>query len=170
MIITRPILQRLSPSIREAAPQATDGSLQIPSLFSFVGLPPEPLFRAVTGVGATSSSVAVQVNAQVANAAQSILNPLSLLPGWWRLQIQGSYRSNYVLAGNTAGDFRIILADTVSNWQMVTKFAQLSGSQPIDFQMEFLISTQSFITSILDTNGVGQEHIYSLSIVAQRLL
>jgi hypothetical protein len=172
MLITKSLLNRLSPTIREAQPQNGDGGAVIRPQFSFVGLPPEPTFRQATpGAGTTQqSSFAIQTNAQVANAAQSITTMSRISQGYWRLRLQGAYRSNYVLATAQPGDFRILLTDAVSNWQIVTKFAQLSGSQEIFFQEEFMIQNVLDLTAILDANGVGQEHIYSISAWFQRLL
>jgi hypothetical protein len=158
--------------IREASPQVSDGTVVVPSLFSFVGLPPEPTFRQVIpGAGVTQqSSFATQINGQVANAAQLITALCRLGAGYWRLKIRGAYRSNYVLATAQPGDFRVLAADAASNWQIVTRFAQLAGSQDIEFNEEFTIQNNIDLTAILDTNGVGQEHTYSLSVWAQRLL
>lgn len=169
MIITRPIVQRLSPAIREASSRIEDGTLTVPSLFSFVGMPPEPIFRS-GATGVNTSSFAIQQNGQVANAAQLIQTLCTMTPGWWRLQIQGSYRSNYVLGAATPGDFRILITDAVSNYQLVTKFAQVAGSQPIDVIVEFLIQNNVTISPILDANGAGQEHTFAVSAVGNRLL
>jgi hypothetical protein len=171
MLITKAVVNRLSPALREAQPQPGDGSMIVRSQFSFVGLPPEPTFRQVAGASIDqSSSFAIQKNAQVANAVSNTSTIARLLSGYWRLRIQGTYRSNYVLATAQPGDFRILLADLVSNFQITAKFAQLSGTQEILFVEEFVVPSFFDVTAILDTNGVGQEHTYSLSVWGQRLL
>ena len=173
MIITRPILQRLSPAIREAAPEVSDNTLNVPSLFSFVGLPGEPIRRPITAGGTHTSSVMQQHNAEVSNGAQNIVMFLVLTNGWWRIRIQGSYVSNYALITGVPGNFRIILANSTSNIQVVTKFAQAVGAQPIDFQEDFVFAEPDNVTqltAVLDANGAAQDHLYSLSIICQRLL
>lgn len=170
MIITRPILQRFSPAIQEAQPQVDDAILQIPPFFNLVGIPPEPIRRLlITGLTSSTSSV-VQANGQVANAGQQLVQIMKITPGWWRIFISLAYRSNYVLATATPGNFRVLLEDIASNFQLITAFAQLSGSQNINLEQDYLFTIDTTITTILDTNGVGQEHTYSGSFCAQRLL
>jgi predicted secreted protein len=172
MLIQKPLVNRLTPAIREAQPAPGDGVAIIRPAFSFVGLPPEPTFRqTVPGAGVTQqSSFVVQQGAQVANAAQSIVTICRISAGYWRCKIRGAYRSNYVLATAQPGDMRILFADAVSNWQVVTRFAQLAGAQDIEFNEEFLVQNVIDVTAILDANGVGQEHIYSVHVWMQRLL
>ena len=128
MIITRPILQRLSPAIQEAQPNADDAIITVNPNFALVGLPPEPLRRILTASQTTSTSSVIQLSGQVANAGQLNQNAFTITAGWWRLFISLAYRSNYVLATATSGNFRVLLADTTSNFQILTAFAQVSGS------------------------------------------
>ena len=69
MIINHPVLNRLSPGIREATASINDDKLLIPNTFVLSGLPPEPLFRSIGAGGKVfESSFSLQSNVQVANA------------------------------------------------------------------------------------------------------
>jgi hypothetical protein len=114
----------------------------------------------------------MQVNIQVANAAQASQNIVLLTPGWWRIKIVGSYRSSYALLTAQPGDMRILLADAVANVQIVTKFAAAaaSGPQDINYEDEILLPIMTTLTTILDGNGVGQEATVSIGVFCHRLL
>jgi hypothetical protein len=172
MIITRPVVQRLSPTIREATPQPSDGILQVPSLFSFVGLPPEPTqVQALAGT-VNQSSCLVQVVQQVANAVQSNQSVMTLGAGWWRVKFTGSYRSNFVLATNSGGDYRLILTiDGGSNVILVNRFATaLLPAQDVNFEWEFMVRQSAAFSSVLDANGAAQEHTIAGSFIVSKLL
>jgi len=171
MIISHPILNRFSPAIREAQPQIGDDVVHIANKFHLTGMPPEPLFRAGPLFGKVyESSFAIQFNSQVANGAQATAQIGTLGPGWWRLKLTGCYRSNYVEAAVNPGDYRFLMADLVSNWQAISIWAQLSGTQNIDFELELFLSQTLVMTSILDANGVGQAHAITLAVVGNKYL
>jgi hypothetical protein len=172
MLITRPILQRLSPSIREAAPQSTDGVVQVPSLFSFVGLPPEPTQVQALAGSVNQSSLVVQLVQQVANAIQSTQSVMTLGPGWWKVKFTGSYRSNYVLATNSGGDWRLILTiDGSSNVILFNRFATaLIPTQDAIAEWEFLVRGSAAFSSVLDANGAAQEHTIAGTFMGSKLL
>ena len=171
MIINHPVLNRLSPGIREATASINDDKLLIPNTFVLSGLPPEPLFRSIGAGGKVfESSFSLQSNVQVANAV-AVTTPLGRLnTGWWKLFARGCYRSNYVLGTPTPGDFRFLFSDAVSNWQWFAIFAQTVGSQNFNYEAEFFLQNTLDISHIMDTNGVGQEQTCSLSIQANKLM
>jgi hypothetical protein len=172
MIISRPIVQRLSPAIKEASQQASDGTVLVPSLFSFTGMPSEPI-SVQGGLGATNNTSAmVQVAQQVANAVQSTQGLMTLTSGWWRMKFTGSYRSNYVLATNAVGDYRLILQiDGSTNVVLFARHATaLLPAQGINVEYEFVFRSTASFTSVLDANGVGQEHSVAGTFLAMKLL
>jgi hypothetical protein len=171
MIITRPIVQRLSPVIREATQQTSDGTVQVPSLFSFVGMPPEPANIQNAAGSTNQSTLLVQVVQQVANAVQSVLSVMTLGPGWWRCKFTGSYRSNYVLTTNSGGDWRLIFTLDAANVILFNRFATVAlPTQDINHEWELLVRGTASFQSVLDSNGVAQEHTIAGTLMASKLL
>jgi len=171
MIINHSVLNRLSPGILEATPELGDNIIRIPPSFNFVGLPPEPMYRALPLTGKQfESSFSLQSNMSVANAVQAVTGIGVLTSGWWKLHFRGVYRSNYVEAAVNPGDYRFLLTDSVSNWQVVTMWAQLAGTQIINQDFELFIAQTYAMTHILDANAVGQSHAVCLSVSGNKLL
>jgi hypothetical protein len=176
MIIQRSFFSRFSPAIKEAVPQNDDRQLVVPSRFSLVGLPPEPLHLTGAGNNEQNSSFARTLNFSVTNAAASVDTPCRLSPGYWHIYILGSYSSNYASALVAGPDFAIAFVEAASNVTLVSRFAQLVGCQPFHDEFDIMISnpavlnsTNSF-TATLAANGVGQTHSLSYTLVCNRLL
>jgi len=176
MLITRPIVQRLSPAIREATSQVTDGTVVVPSLFSFVGLPPEPVLTAANPAPLQNSSFGARdFQNNPASSPSLITNQVQIGPGYWRLSLRGCYTANF--PGTTAfGDFIIAFNDANGGWGMATFYA-IGGTQIINHDVEILFQAPlpqgvvaGRIQCILGATGVGNSHKYDLTIIGSRLL
>ena len=171
MIITRGILHRLSPSIRESAPETGDDVVQVPPRFSFVGLPPEPQRVVASGINLLTTSGTIHVNGQVINGVQIVVSVMVLAAGYWRVHINGAYRSNYVVQSNLGGDWRLLLADGTSTAGLISVYASAASPvQKFDYVEEFLVRETLTFTQVLEANIATQEHTIDYSLVANRLL
>jgi len=168
MVINHPVLNRLSPSIREIEPQTGDDSLIIPNRFSFVGLPPEPLFIAGTSTSTQESSFATGTSATIANAGATSFPLCTLRNGYWSIRISGAYSANYVsvLQG---GDFQLNLSGPTQIAQILTRYAAV-GAQSFDTTFEVLIQQNHALAFLLNTNGVGNSHQASVHVLCNKLL
>ena len=174
MIIQRSILARLSPSLKQTVPDVNDGTMQVPANFSFVGLPPEPMFpQSVTG-GRSEGSFMREFTLQVLAGAGSNVQLGVLASGYWRIHIEAAYRSNYLLATSTAGNARIFIDNGSIAPSLVHVFASGTPTVPIvqriDFQEDFLFPVDQTIQLQMDTNIATQEHTMAGLLICQRLL
>ena len=169
MIINHPVLNRFAPSIREAVPQINDDKLIIPNTLQLVGLPPEPVFRALPGSSNTQeSSFTTEQNATVANAAAVSLNFGILRNGLWSLNIFVGYRANFV--GSTqAGDVKLSMDLGTGNVQLLTLYASVA-SQSAFREIELMLIQNTTLTFTLGANSVGQEHMCNIHVIANKLL
>lgn len=170
MLITRGILHRLSPALRESAPQAGDDVVSVSPRFSFVGLPPEPIRVSGITVAATTS-VMVHVNHQVIAGVQVVQSVLSISPGYWRIRVAGAYRSNYVVQTNLGGEWRLSVGDGTNTAVVISRYATIAvPTQSIEWTEEFLVRETLTFVSILEANLATQEHTVDYSITGSRLL
>lgn len=175
MIISHPVLNRFSPSIKEIVPENGDDTLHISPLLSLVGLPPEPTaLTTILGITQESSSLA-HSNLQVANAGSQSSNIMFLRSGWWKLQFHVTYQSNF-LAETLNGEAQIIL-DNGSITRNIMAIHSVIGVQNFTFEREFLLrdglTGPAFSQAVqmnLAANTVGQSHQLSVSLSALKLL
>lgn len=175
MLITRPIVQRLSPSIREAQPQTGDDIVRVPSIFHFTGIPPEPIRRIQDSTNATllSTSSALSVTRQLpASSAADAFNMCRLSPGWWEIFFSISYTSTYVTT--TANDFELTLGDETGVIALCTLIAQLAGAQHIEKRVSLMIPSNigsgGLIGFILQATAAAQTHGASVDMQCNKLL
>ena len=171
MNITRGIIHRFAPSIREATPEAGDDVVKVRPQFSLVGLPPEPTRVVAFGTSLLTTSGIIHVNSQIINGVQVVQTVMVLSAGYWRVHINGAYRSNYVVQSNLGGDWRILTADGTSTAGLIALYASAaSPTQHFDYVEEFLVRETLTFTQVLEANIATQEHTIDYSLVANRLL
>jgi hypothetical protein len=173
MWINRSILQRLTPSIKEALPESSDAAVRVPPTFNFTGLPPEPCSLKDPTLGATiDTTSAIQTGNQVAAAAGILSTIVLLTPGLWRVNISAAYRSNYTLgtfSGN--GNARVEIADPIGVFSAISFWASsLIPTQQSSCNLELLLRSLTTVRFALDTNIAAQEHSLSLGCLFSRLL
>jgi len=169
MIINHPLLNRLSPSIREVEPQLNDDKIVIPNVLQLVGLPPEPSFRTVSaGSNVQESSFHAEVNTSVANGVSSNSTLGVCRSGWWKIYIQVAYRGNFI-GSVQAGDARLAMDLGNGSIQMLTVYAN-SQALTVVREFEIMVQNQATFTTFLGPNGVAQEHSANFSMVANKLL
>lgn len=175
MLIQRSFFSRFSPSIPQAIPQQTDKQLIIPSTFNMVGLPPEPLHLTGSGNNEQNSSFARSLTFSVTNAASATDTPCRLSTGFWEVTITGCYVSNYVSA--FAGpELLINIVEGPASVSLLSRFAQVSGSQPFRETFLLMLATAPVLNSTnsltvqLAGNGVGQTHAVQYTLICNKLL
>lgn len=168
MLINHPVLNRLSPSVREVEPQTGDDTLVIPNRFSLTGLPPEPLFIAGTSTSTQESSFATGTSGTITNAVGASFPLCTLRNGWWSIRISGAYSANYVsiLQG---GDFQVNLSGPTQIAQILTRYAAV-GAQSFETEFKIMIQQNHAIAFFLNNNGVGNSHQASCHVVCNKLL
>ena len=171
MIISKGILQRLAPSIREAAPAAGDGATRVPATFNFTGLPGEPIRLNAASSPVTETSVFINKIIAVANAGLNDQTICTLKQGWWRIQVTGCYFANYQTAGpGSSGEFLCVIDNTSQVFNFLSLFANTNVTQQFNFTQEFLLPSDTLLHAILIANGVGQSHNVATNWMVQRLL
>jgi hypothetical protein len=176
MLITRQMVQRLSPSIKEAQPQLTDSAVVVPSLFSFVGLPPEPFACVPAGPVAVQNSSFGFNNAfnQPASTGVTITDFCQIGNGYWRIQLRAAIQANFVGATLTP-DVQIQFVDSVTGFILLSAYA-LNGSFTLNADHEFTVAfaqpqgNAGKFQVVFSATAVGQSQRIALSIIANRLL
>ena len=171
MIVSKGIIQRLAPSLREATPQQGDGITKIPPNFAFVGLPGEAI-RLNTGSNPTTeTSVFIPKIIAVANGGLNDQTICTLKQGWWRIHVTGCYFSNYTTAGpGSSGEFFCTIDNVTQAFNFLSLFAVTNTAQQFNFVQDFLLPGDTLLHAVLIGNGVGQSHNVATNWMIQRLL
>lgn len=169
MIISHPVLNRFSPSIREVTPEIGDDTLEISPSLQLMGLPPEPTNRVIGGSGnlQESSFILSQV-LQITNSGALLSQIVQCRPGYWRLFMNISYISNF-LGTLQSGEANIGLDDGTGTSQVLTIYGNV-GVQSQRHEFELMASRQYSLSLFLSSNTVGQDHRVLISIVGNKLL
>lgn len=173
MIFTSNLLGQLARACGLALPTPFETDVTVPASIQPVLVVPQNIAPASANPATTSASVSLQND--LTNGAAVQTGVLTLVKGFWEIDVMVSYVSNFVGTGNSLG-YQLVLIDVTS-----LKLIQLAGIIPsgtatqinpvfINIQKRLVIDEAYTINTILGTNGAGQRHTHSTNIIVNRLL